>query len=128
MEAFEGHDVFFITHRHKRTVGLPYRKYLVGDVGASPLSLLRSFPALFRVLARERPDIMLSTGDAVAVPSFLLAKAFGIPTTYIESWSKVETTSGTGRLVYHIADEFLVQWPQLREVYGEKAKYEGAVI
>ncbi len=128
MEAFEGHDVFFITHKHKRTLGLTYRKYLVGDVGASPISFVRAFPSLLRALLKERPDIMLSTGDAVAVPSFLLAKAFGIPTIYIESWSKVNTTSGTGRLVYRFADEFLVQWPQLKEVYGDKARYEGSVI
>ncbi len=128
MEAFKGHDIFFITYRHVRTESLPHRKYLMENVGHSPVALALSFPRILSILIRERPDIMISTGDEIAVPSFLLARMMRIKTIYIESWCKVRTTSGTGRIVYRMANEFLVQWPELCEVYGKKAKFAGAVV
>ena len=127
MEAFQGHDVFFITYHHPRTESLPYRKYLMNNVH-SPMATLLLFPRILSILMKEEPDIMISTGDEIAIPSFLLARILRVKTIYIESWCRVRTTSGTGRIVYRMANEFLVQWPDLAEEYGKKAKYEGAVV
>ena len=51
----------------------------------------RSFKALlintrlaWRVLKKERPDLILSSGAAVAVPFFYLGKLFGAKLIYIE--------------------------------------------
>ena len=101
MDAFKEHDVFFISHRNPRSFQLHYKKYLVGDVGAEPKEMISSMMQIFVIYLMERPDVVISTGDAVAIPAFIWAKILRIPTIYIESWSRVKKTSGTGRIIYH---------------------------
>jgi UDP-N-acetylglucosamine:LPS N-acetylglucosamine transferase len=81
-----------------------------------------------RILLRERPDVLISLGAEIAIPFFYLAKLFNIKTLFIESWCRISTLSKTGKLLYPIADEFWVQWPQLLSVAGPKAHYKGAVV
>jgi UDP-N-acetylglucosamine:LPS N-acetylglucosamine transferase len=80
------------------------------------------------ILIKEKPDIVISTGAEIAIPSFVFAKIMRIKTIYLESWCRVKTKSGTGRILYFIADVFLVQWPNLINKYGKKAYYKGGVI
>jgi hypothetical protein len=40
----------------------------------------------------------------------------------------VKNPSLAGKLIFPIADLFLVQWESLCEILGEKAKYVGRVI
>jgi beta-1,4-N-acetylglucosaminyltransferase len=127
-EAFQEHDTFFITYDNFRTRVLEDPKYLLENIGTNPLKMTKSFYQIFKAFLKEKPDIIISTGSEIAIPAFILAKFFRIKTMFIESWCRVKTKSGTGRIVYYLSDDFLVQWPQLLEVYGNKAKYEGAVI
>lgn len=70
-----------------------------------------------KVLYKERPSFVLSSGAAVAIPYFCLSKLFGIKTVYIESFTRVVDGSMTGRFVYPITDLFLYQWESLAKVY-----------
>lgn len=128
LEAFEGHKIFFITYNNFRTKDLDYRKYLLENIGTDPFKMSKAFFQMFKILYNEKPDIIISTGSEIAIPAFIIAKLFRIKTIFIESWCRVKTKSGTGKIVYPLSDLFLVQWPELLEVYGEKAKYMGAVI
>jgi Oligosaccharide biosynthesis protein Alg14 like len=78
---------------------------------------LRNLLLARKVLARERPDIVVSDGAGVAVPFFLLAKLKGIPTVYLEVYDRVDSRTLTGRLCYPIADLFCVQWEEQRRLY-----------
>lgn len=82
----------------------------------------------FRILRKEKPDLIISTGAELAIPAFYLAKLFRIKTIFIESWTRVVQPTGTGRIVYPVSDVFLVQWEQLLSKYGKKARYEGAIL
>jgi len=42
--------------------------------------------------------------------------------------NQVVSKSVTGKLLYPICRELLVQWPELLSSYGPKAKYEGWVL
>ena len=84
----------------------------------------RSLKALFinlklawKVLRREKPDLIISTGAAVAVPFFYLGKLLGIKTIYIEIFDRIDKPTLSGRLVYPVADRFVVQWEQMKKVY-----------
>ena len=55
-----------------------------------------------------------------------MAKLFGVKVIYVESFAKLTNSSVTGRLAYRIADDFLVQWPEMKKVYP-KATYSGTV-
>ena len=128
LDAFEGHELFFITYNNFRTKNLDQKKYLLENIGTSPLKMFKSFFQIGKILIKEKPDTIVSTGSEIAIPTFILAKMLGIKTIFIESWCRVKTKSGTGKIVYHLSDLFLVQWPELIELYGKKAKYVGAVI
>jgi beta-1,4-N-acetylglucosaminyltransferase len=46
---------------------------------------------------------------------------------YIESFARVDTLSLTGRLLYPFVDRFLVQWPELSNIF-DKAEYKGLLV
>ncbi len=70
-----------------------------------------------KVLKKERPDLIVSSGAAVAVPFFFVGKLLGAKTIYIEVFDRVDAPTLTGRLVRHITDLFVVQWPEMKAVY-----------
>lgn len=80
-----------------------------------PLLILVNAWQSLRILLRERPDVILSTGADVTVPTCLLGKLLGARLIHLESAGNVRTPSLTGRLVYPFADLFLVQWEPLKK-------------
>ena len=80
-------------------------------------NLIRNLFLAIKVLRRERPDVIVSTGAGVAVPFFAVARLMGIPTVYIEVIDRVSTRTLTGRLVRPMASAFCVQWREQAELY-----------
>ena len=89
----------------------PNRRESARDCGrSSPITDSRRFcGGYFRILLREKPDLVISTGAGIAVPGFLAARLLGIRTVYIESYARVESLSLAGKICYRLADRFLVQ-------------------
>ena len=127
MEAFQGHETIFVTYDSARTRELQH-KYLLKNIGKSPLRMASAVLSIFKILCKEKPNLIVSTGSEIAIPAFYLAKLLRIKTIFIESWTRVVQPSGTGRVVYPVSDVFLVQWERLLSKYGKKARYEGAII
>lgn len=75
-----------------------------------------SFLAI-KVLKKERPDVIISSGAAVAVPFFYIGKLFGAKTVYIEVFDRIDKPTVTGKLVYPVTDKFIVQWEEMKKVY-----------
>lgn len=71
----------------------------------------------FKVLKREKPDLIISSGAAVAVPFFYIGKLYGAKTIYIEVFDRINHSTITGRMVYPVTDKFIVQWEEMKEVY-----------
>lgn len=128
MGSFEGKDVFFITYDTKRTRLLSYPKHFVPNIETSPIRMFISLIRVIKILRQEKPDIILSTGSEITIPTFFIAWILHVKTIYIESWCRISTPTMTGRLVYPISSIFLVQWPKMQEVYGKKAKFLGSVV
>lgn len=91
------------------------------------MHLLELFFAGLKILKKEKPEVIITTGALIAFPFCLLSKIQGIKVVYIESFARVEDASLTGKLVYPFADLFLVQWESLLNVYP-KAKYIGGIF
>ncbi len=89
------------------------------------MAVINFFKALL-ILRRSRPDLLISTGAALAVPFVLASKLLGIKTVFVESISRSSDLSLTGKLVNYLADEFYVQWPECTKLYP-KAQYKGVV-
>ncbi len=76
---------------------------------------------------KYKPDTIISTGAHTAVPMCYIAKLFGKKIIYIETFANIHTKTLTGRLVYPIADHFIVQWESMLELYP-KATYGGWIF
>lgn len=96
-----------------------------GPTNRSVRKLVRNVVLAARVLLRERPDAILSTGAAIAVPFFLLGRIVGARLVYVESLTRTEGLSLSGRLVAPLAHEQFVQWPGA--VQG-RARYVGSIL
>jgi len=85
---------------------------------------LRSTGRAFRVVRQVRPHAVIGAGPSISVPVSLMGKLLGARVIHVESASRVQRLSMTGRILYPVADLFFVQWEDLREQYP-KATYAG---
>ena len=90
-------------------------------------NLIRNIGVAFRVLRKEKPDLLISSGAAVAVPFFYIAKLMGKKLIYIEVFDRIDKPTLTGKLVYPITDKFIVQWEEMKRVY-KKAVNLGSIF
>ena len=80
-------------------------------------ALIKNSVIAWNVLLKERPDLIISSGAAVAVPFFYLGKCFGAKTIYVEVFDRINKPTITGKLVYPISDKFIVEWEDMKKVY-----------
>lgn len=90
-------------------------------------NLIRNTVLAVKVLRKEHPDLIISSGAAVSVPFFYLGKLFGAKFIYIEVFDRIDKPTLSGRLVYPITDKFIVQWEEQKKVY-KKAINLGSIF
>lgn len=73
-----------------------------------------------------RPKYIVTTGTHTAGPMCYLGKLFGSKIIYIETFANSNTKTVTGRLIYPIADLFIVQWKEMLKLYP-RAVYGGSI-
>lgn len=86
-------------------------------------NLIRNTFLAVRILRKEKPDLLISSGAAVAVPFFYIAKLMGKKLIYIEVYDRIDKPTLTGRLVYPIVDSFIVQWEEQKQVYKKAVNF-----
>lgn len=131
LDAFEVHNYFFVTYNSgaKKNLKNAYFIKFEGWDLKGKILLIKSILKATQILLKERPDVIISTGGGeIAVPFCYIGKIFGAKVIFIETLARITNPSGGGRLVYPVADLFLVQWESLLKKYGNKAKYWGKVI
>lgn len=80
-------------------------------------NLIKNTFLAIKVLRKEKPDLIISSGAAVAVPFFYIGKLMGAKVVYIEVFDRYNKPTLTGKLVYPITDEFIVQWEEMKKIY-----------
>lgn len=80
-------------------------------------NLLRNVRLAWRVLRRDRPDVVVSDGAGVAFAFFLVARLLRIATVYLEVFDRIDIPTLSGRLCYPLSDLFLLQWADQQRVY-----------
>ncbi len=116
--AYRDLDHFFVINEH---VLLPpearERTYLITH-SERDWRFLVNLAEAFRILRRERPDVILSTGAGPAVPFAIVGRLlFSMRVVFVETIARTERPSLTGRLMYWLAHEFFYQWPGLAGHY-----------
>ncbi len=127
-DAYEGYDSFVVTFRREDTESLPGKVYYLVDPKRNPLKIILNFFQALRVVLKERPNVVITTGAGVVVPLCIIAKILGSRIIYIESFARIDSKSLTGVLLYPFADLFFIQWEELLDKYGSKARYGGKVF
>ena len=127
--AFEGLEVAFVSvHPMYASQVAAHRYYTVRDVSRRNwwISALL-IPQLVRIVLKERPDVVITTGSAPALFALGFAKLiFGAKTIWIDSIANVEKLSSSGTVARLVSDVWLTQWPALQTQYGPACW--GAVI
>lgn len=104
-----------------------WRHYTVPDSSRwSRLSVVRCSIALFALMRRIQPAVLITTGAAPGYIALRIAKFFGARTLWIDSAANIDEVSLAGHLARRHADEFLVQWPHLAE--DGLGRFEGRVL
>lgn len=82
----------------------------------------------FRILRKERPRVILSTGAGPIVPFAVIGRLFfGTKVIFIETITSVHSASVTGKIMRHLAHRFFYQWGSLARVFP-KGLYGGPLI
>lgn len=82
-------------------------------------NLFKNLLLAFQVIAKTRPQLILSTGAGVAVPFLIIGKLFGSQIVFVESVTRIHTLSLSARLVLPFLNVLYVQWPQLQARYPQ---------
>lgn len=122
-------ECYFVTfdqpHVRSRLVGKEV--YYVVDPHVSPFLYLMNTWQSLKIFIRKQPKVVISTGAGIALATCFLAKLIGSTVIFIETGARVTSPSRTGRLIYPIADVFIVQWKPMLKHYP-KAIYGGPLL
>lgn len=71
------------------------------------------------LVARVRPDVVISSGAGVAFPFFVMARIRQVRTVYVEVFDRIEHPTLTGSLCYPLTDVFALQWLEQKRQYPD---------
>lgn len=99
------------------------RQYFVPQMNRKELLFLPKFIRLFfqarRILKKEKPDVVITTGALIAYPFCILEKMKHGKVVYIESFARVKEPSLSGKLLHKHANLFIVQWEDMLEYFPD---------
>jgi beta-1,4-N-acetylglucosaminyltransferase len=98
-----------------------------GPTNRSIKNLLRNVSLARRVVRALRPSAIVTTGAGIAVPFAWVARISGVPVVYIESFTRIEGLSLSGRLIAPVANRLYVQWPEASR-QTPRARFAGSLF
>ena len=101
--------------------------YAYSPAARSLKNAVRNLVLAWRLVGRLRPQVLVTTGAAVAVPFAWVARARGVRVAYVETLARASRPSLSCRMAGPTADRLYVQWPELlATVRG--SRYAGTVF
>jgi UDP-N-acetylglucosamine:LPS N-acetylglucosamine transferase len=126
--ALRGYKIFYLTTLEglsEQSEAQP--AYVVPDCNRNKkVAILRSAIAIFCVILRVRPDVVLTTGALPGLIALALGKISGARTVWVDSVANAEKMSLAGFQARKYADLWLTQWPEVANSTG--AEYAGSVL
>ena len=126
------HDSFLVTEKAvDENNAWGANTYYMRQINRKEPLFLFHFIALFfragRIICKEKPDYIISTGALMTYPFCIWCKLLRKKIIYIESFARVDEPSLTGKLMYPIADLFIVQWEDMLKIFPN-ATYGGGIF
>jgi len=120
-KAWDDLNHYWVSDERSNAIELAKKEkvYFTTIPAKNPVKLTLNFAQSLRIFLKEMPDVVISTGADVAIPTCIIAKAFGKKVVYIESFAAVFEPSESGKIMHKKADLFFYQWKTLKKFYPE---------
>jgi UDP-N-acetylglucosamine:LPS N-acetylglucosamine transferase len=120
LPAFQGAQLVFASVHPDCAEDVPqHRLHVVIDANQwERLRLLRLAGQILRIVLRERPDVVFSTGAAPGFFALFFGRLLGARTIWLDSLANADRLSLSGRLVRPFARLWLTQWPAVARPSG----------
>ena len=104
------------------------KTYIVGECNRQhPLKTLMVMAKCIKIVLKERPSVVISTGAAPGCLLCIIAKIFGAKIVWLDSIANTEKLSLSGSIIRPFANLILSQWPEVAAKY-KNVEFCGAVI
>lgn len=122
---FKNYDYSIVTEKTKSNINLKNKftkvSFLVFGTKDHLFSYIFKFiynclKSVF-IFIKYRPNVIVTTGTHTAVPMCYIGKIFRRKIIFIETFANRNTKTLAGKLVYPIADKFIVQWESMLKLY-----------
>jgi beta-1,4-N-acetylglucosaminyltransferase len=122
---FSNYDYSLVTEYDKTTkdLGKKYHNVSYLVYGTKDHLFTYIFKFLWNIIKsiylyiKYKPSVIVTTGTHTAVPMCFLGHWFGSKIIFIETFANSKTQTMSGKMIYPIADTFVVQWPEMKELY-----------
>lgn len=132
---FSEYEYHIVTEKDKMTLSLKEKygskiSYLVYGTRAKIFTYFFKFIynsiKSFIIYVKIRPKVIVTTGAHTGVAMCYIGKIFGSKVIFIETFANSQTKTLSGKLVYPIANLFIVQWEDMLRLYP-KAVLGGSI-
>ncbi|MBO4718390.1 MAG: oligosaccharide biosynthesis protein Alg14 [Prevotella sp.] len=123
----EKYEMVYVSNHPKCATMVEGQKfYQTADFNRSNAwKLIPSFFKAVRLLWREKPDAIITTGAAPGLVFLLVGKLFGKKTIWIDSIANAEQLSASGRIASRFASRTYTQWEDLA---NDRIFYSGNIL
>lgn len=130
---FYNYDYLLVTEKDKSTISLKDKynvKYLVYGTRKNLFSyffkFIFNFIKSFIIFIKFKPDVVITTGAHTCVAMIFISKLFKKKSIYIETMANRKTKTMTGKIVEKWVTYFVVQWEDMKKLYGDSV-YGGLI-
>ena len=126
VETFEKYDYSIVTEKTESDKDLTEKypgkvHYLAYGTRKTPIRyffiLLFNFFKSLYLYFKLHPKVVVTTGTHTAVAMCYITRLFGSKVIWIETFANRNSKTLAGRLVYPIANTFVVQWEEMKKLY-----------
>jgi UDP-N-acetylglucosamine--N-acetylmuramyl-(pentapeptide) pyrophosphoryl-undecaprenol N-acetylglucosamine transferase len=78
---------------------------------------LSNITKALRLVLRDQPRVVVTSGAGATVPFCVLARLFGARVVFVETMARVTGPSSSGKVLSRLASRVLVQWAEVAEFY-----------
>lgn len=124
---FDRHDTIFVSTRADFSGTVSGSQfYSISDFNRNNMKgVWFAIRDLIKILRKEKPDAVITTGAAPGLLALLIAKVFSVKTIWLDSIANVEELSMSGRIASTFCSKTYTQWPDLAK---GKIVYAGNVL
>lgn len=127
------YNYLLITDKNKVTTNLEkkfHMKYLLNTnrhhIFKYLIYIIINFIKSFYLFFKFKPDLIYTTGAYICVPLCLIAHLFKKKVIFVEVFDRINNPTLTGKILYHIADSYLVQHKEMCTILP-KSKFVGGI-